>query len=63
MAQISSAPDLSGYVFGHVVRPMLKGIEGNDPLWIIILTGHQVFDDGSGSVRLAPRTSRPLEAV
>lgn len=46
MSQIGSAPDLSGDVFGHVVRPMLEGIEGDDPLRIIVLAGHQVLDDG-----------------
>jgi hypothetical protein len=46
MAMIGKAADFPCHVFGHVVRPMLEGVEGNDPLRIIVLAGHQVFDGG-----------------
>jgi hypothetical protein len=64
---ISAAPDLTSDVFGNVVGPMFERVEGDDPLRSVVLSRHQISDDGLeiclSGVSLAPRAPRSLEAV
>jgi hypothetical protein len=40
--EVAPTAQLARNIHGHVLRPMLGGVEGDDAAWVVILAGQQI---------------------